>query len=72
MGVSNLPEIFQEKMNKIFHLFEFIQAYIDELLVITKYYLSDHLDKLEKMLQKTYKNGLKCNIYKYFFGQTEM
>ena len=26
MGVINLPEIFQEKMNKMFHGFEFIWA----------------------------------------------
>ena len=43
MGVSNSPDIFQEKMNKIFHGFEFIRAYIDDLLVITKGDFSDHL-----------------------------
>ena len=34
MGVSNSPYIFQEKMNKTFRRFEFIQAYIDDLLII--------------------------------------
>ena len=36
MGVCNFPEFFQEKMNKMFRGFEFIQAYTDELLIITK------------------------------------
>ena len=36
MGVRKSPDIFQDKMNKIFRGFEFIWAYIDELLIITK------------------------------------
>ena len=47
MGVSNSPEIFQEKMNEMFHGFEFIRAYTDDLLIITKGDWSDHVEKLE-------------------------
>ena len=36
MGVNNSLEIFQEKMNEMFRGFEFIRAYIDDLLIITK------------------------------------
>ena len=36
MGVSNYPDVFQDKMNEIFHGFEFIRAYIDNLFKITK------------------------------------
>ena len=32
MGVLNSPDIFQQKMNDLFHGFEFIRAYIYELL----------------------------------------
>ena len=35
-GVTNSPEIFQHKMKDSFHEFEFIRAYIDELLILTK------------------------------------
>ena len=35
MGVCNYPDIYQEKMNEIFHGMEFIRAYINDLLVIT-------------------------------------
>ena len=38
MGVANSPEIFKQKMNDIFHGFEFICAYIYELLVSIKGY----------------------------------
>ena len=72
MGVSNSPDIFQDKMNKIFRGFEFIQAYIDEILIITKDAWYYHLEKLELTPQKLKYNRLKCNIKKSFFGQTEM
>ena len=36
MGISNPPEIFQGNMNKIFNGFEFIWAYINDLLIIAK------------------------------------
>ena len=52
MGVSNSPEIFQEKMNELFRGLKFIRAYIDGLLIITKVYWPDHLDKLERTLLK--------------------
>ena len=72
MGICNSPEIFQEKMNKMFRGFEFIRAYIDDLLLITKGDWSDHLNKLEQFLQKLKYNELKCNTEKQFFGKTQM
>ena len=45
MGVSNSPDIFQGEMNEVFHGFEFIRAYIHDLLIITKGDWSDHLEK---------------------------
>ena len=61
MGVSNSPDIFQEKMNKMFRGFKFIRAYIDDLLIITESDWSYHLEKLEPTLQKLKDNGIKCN-----------
>ena len=69
MGVSNSSEISQEKMNKIFPGFEFIQAYINDLLIITKVDWSDNLEKLELNLQNIKDNGLKCNVEESFFWQ---
>ena len=51
IGVSNSPDIFQEKMSKIFRGFEFIRSYIDGLLIITKGDWSNHLEKLELTLK---------------------
>ena len=36
MGVANSPDIFQHKINDLFHEFEFIHTYMDDLLILTK------------------------------------
>ena len=36
MGIANYPEIFQQKMNDLFHGFEFIRAHIDDILILKK------------------------------------
>ena len=61
-GVINSSDIFQQKMNEMFRGFEFIRAYIDDLLIIRKGDCSNHLDKIKRTLQKLKDNGLKCNI----------
>ena len=59
-------------MNGLFHGFQFICAYIDENLVLTKGECTDHLEKLELTLNKTKEKVLKCNIEKSLFRQTKM
>ena len=52
MGVCNSPEKIQEKMNEMFRGFEFIQGYINELLIITRGDWYYHLEKLEPKFKK--------------------
>ena len=52
MEVANFPDIFQQKMNELFDEFEFICTYIDGLLILTKGYWIDHVQKLELTLNK--------------------
>ena len=72
MEFANSPDIFQQKINDLFNGFEFIQAYIDDLLILTKGYWTDHVQKLERTLNKLKEKGLKCNIENYFLRKTEM
>ena len=69
---ANSPDIFQQKMNDLFHGFEFIYAYIDGILILTKGDWTDHVQKLELTLNKLKENGLKFNIEKSLFVQTEI
>ena len=52
MGVANYLNIFQHKLNDLFHGLELIRAYIDELLVLTKEYWVYHVQNLELTLNK--------------------
>ena len=51
---------------------EFVRAYIDDVLAITKGDWYDHLDKLEIVLQRLQQAGLKVNAKKSSFGRTEL
>ena len=71
MGVSCAPDIFQEKINELFHGMDHIHAYLDDVLLTTKNTWEDHLKTLEDTLQKLAEAGLKVNVEKSFFGQAE-
>ena len=68
MAIGNSPDIFQQKMNDLFHEFEIICAYIDELLTVKNVDCIDHVHKLELKLNKQKKKGFKCNIENSFSG----
>ena len=51
---------------------EYVKAYIDDLLSITKGSFDDHLDKLDAVLYCLDKAGLRINIAKSSFAQTEI
>ena len=58
MGVANSSDIFQQKMNDLFHGFEFISACMDNLLIPKKGDWTDHVQKLEFTLNKLKEKGL--------------
>jgi hypothetical protein len=51
---------------------EYVQAYIDDLLCITRGSLEDHLDKLEEVLKRLHDVGLKVNAAKSFLCTHEI
>ena len=52
IGISNSPDAFQQKINDLFCVFQFIHACIDYLMVLTKRYWIDHVQMLELTLNK--------------------
>ena len=67
-----LTRNFQHKINDLFLGFEFICAYIDNLLILTKEDFIDHIQRLELILNKPKEKITKFNIENYFFRQTEI
>jgi hypothetical protein len=52
MGIAGSPDIFQAKMLELMVALEFIRAYLDELICITKANLKVNLEKLQMVLTR--------------------
>ena len=72
MGLCNSPDIFQEKINNTFSGLDYVQAYIDDILCLSKGDWNDHLCKLEEIFKRLSAAGLKVNAKKSFFGVHEL
>ncbi len=67
MGIAGSPDIFQRKMSELIESLEYVRAYLDDLLCISKLCLEDHQEKLEKVLRQLPHAGLKVNAAKLTF-----
>jgi len=72
MGFAGSADIFQAEMMDLMEALESVRAYIDDLLVITRGPLEDHLDKLREVLRRLCDVGLKVNAAKSFFCTHEI
>ena len=64
MGIAGSPDIFQEKMSNLMATLEFVRTYLDDLLIITKGSLEDHLEKLIMVFTRLQDASLKINANK--------
>ena len=62
MGFAGSADIFQAVMMDLMEALEYVRAYIDDLLVIIRGTLEDHLDKLREVLRRLHEAGLKVKI----------
>jgi hypothetical protein len=67
MRFARLVDIFQAEMGNLMATLEYIRAYIDDFLFITKGSLDDHLNKLEQIFIQLRYAGLKVNATKSIF-----
>ena len=72
MGLCNSPDIFQEKMSNLMSGLEFVRAYIDDLLILTKINSKNHLQKVSIVLHQLKSAGLKVNAKKSFFAREQL
>jgi hypothetical protein len=71
MGFAGSADMFKAEMGNLMATLEYVRAYIDNLLVITKGSLDDHLDKLKKVLVRLHNAELKINATKSIFCAQE-
>ncbi len=59
-------------MSELIESLEYVQAYLDDLLCVSRSSLEDHLEKLEKILRCLHNAGLKVNADKLTFCALEI
>jgi hypothetical protein len=64
MGFGGSALIFQAQMMNLVASLEYVPAYIDDLLIITRGALDDHLLKIETVFTRLHNAGLKANVAK--------
>jgi hypothetical protein len=72
MGIAGPPDIFQGKMLELMETLDYVRAYLDDLLCISKLSLKDHLEKLEQVLRQLQDAGVKVNAAKLTFCALEI
>ena len=72
MGFGGSADIFQAQMMDLMASLDYVRAYIDDLLIITRGTLEDHLSKVDTVLTRLRDAGLKVNAAKSFFCTHEI
>ncbi len=67
MGFAGSADIFQAEMMDLVEALEYVRACIDNLLVITRGTLEDHLDKLRKILRRLCEAGVESQCRQIIF-----
>ena len=68
MGITGSPDIFQENMSGLMGDLEFVRTYLDDLLILTKSSFDEHIQKLDKVLNRLKSAGLHINADKSTFA----
>jgi putative transposase len=72
MGLNISPDLFQEKISKLFGDMPFVRSYLDDLLVFTNGSYEDHLKKLNQVLSRLHSKNLAVNALKTFWAVQEV
>ncbi len=72
MGFGGSANIFQAQIMDLMASLKFVQAYMDDLLIITRRTLDEHLQKMEIVLTRLCNAGLKVNAAKSSFCAHEI
>jgi hypothetical protein len=57
-NIATAPDIFQSKINQFMDGLDYVQAYLDNILIITKNTYEDLLNKLDAVVQKLHATSL--------------
>ncbi len=72
MGFGGSADIFQAQIMDLMASLEFVQVYMDDLLIIMRRTLDEHLQRMETVLTRLRDVGLKVNAAKSLFCAHEI
>ena len=72
MGLSISPDLFQERMLKLFGDLPFTKVFLDDLLIFSHGTFEDHLQKVEQALERLHAMNLAVNARKSFWAVKEV
>ncbi len=72
IGFGGSADIFQAQIMDLMASLEFVRAYMDDLLIITRGTLDKHLQKMETVLTRLRDAGLKVSATKSLFCAHEI
>ena len=72
IGISATPDIFQEKMYSLMEELEYVQCYLDDLLILSNKSFKDYIDKVDNMISRLNQVGLKIRAKKYNFAMIKL
>jgi hypothetical protein len=72
MGIKNSPDIFQAVINDLLGDLDFVQVYLDDILITSNGTFQDHLQKLAIVFRRLEHANFHANLHKCFFAQKEL
>ena len=72
MCLSISPDLFQERMSKLFGDLPFTKVFLDDLLIFSHGTFEDHLQKVEQALLRLHAMNLAVNARKSFWAVKEV
>ncbi len=72
MGFGGSADIFQAQLMDLMASLDFVQAFMDHLLIITRGIMDKHLQKMETVLTRLHDAGLKVDAAKSLFCAHEI
>jgi hypothetical protein len=72
MGIKNSPDIFQAVINDLLGDLDFVQVYLDDILITSSGSFQDHLKKLKIVFTRLEQANFRANLHKCFFARDEL
>jgi hypothetical protein len=72
MGIKNSPDVFQAIMQDLLGDLEYVQVYIDDILITSSDTFEEHMQKLRHVLQRLETAGFRANVRKCYFAQDQL